>query len=158
MSGERIYHTFGPVYNENSKVLILGSMPSVRSLEQSFYYAHPQNRFWKVLAEVTGDALPQTVAEKKEFLLRHGIAVWDILASCRRKGSLDADIKDAKPNDIPALLREADIRMVYANGRTAEKYLKKFFPQISYTLLPSTSPANAGNFSLERWMEMRAYL
>lgn len=143
---ERSYHTFGPVFSDESKVLILGSFPSVRSREQGFYYAHPQNRFWKVLAFLFGEALPQSIDEKRCFISDHKLALWDVASSCEIKGSADSSLKYAEPNDIAALLKCADIKNIFTNGKTAQKlYTKLILPQtqMEAICLPSTSPANA---------------
>lgn len=141
-----IVHTIPPVYDANSKILILGSFPSVKSREQGFFYGHPQNRFWKVLASVFGAKIPDTVAEKREFLLKHGVAVWDVIGECDIVGSSDLSIKNVKSNDISVILKSAKIDKIFLNGKTAEKYYKKYLEKsvgIAGTLLPSTSPANA---------------
>ena len=126
---EHIVHPFPPLYNSESRILILGSLPSVKSREQMFFYGHKQNRFWKVLAAVFEDTLPETIEEKKEFLLRHNIAIWDVIASCDIEGSSDSSIKNAVPNDFSFILKTAPIRQIYTNGGTAyklyHKYLKK---------------------------------
>lgn len=148
-------HIFEPVYNERSKILILGTFPSVKSRENHFYYGHPQNRFWKVIAALTGSALPQTVEEKKTMLLQNGIAVWDVIARCTIAGSSDSSIRDVEVNDFSKLLAEADIRQIYANGGKAwELYMKYAYPETAREIikLPSTSPANA-SFQLERLCE-----
>lgn len=148
-------HTIEPVYNSDSRVLILGSFPSVKSREQQFFYGHPQNRFWRVVAGVFDCPVPQTVPEKKELLLGHGIAVWDVIASCTISGSSDASIRDVVPNDISGILEAADIRKIYANGaKSYELYQKYIYPQTKREIekLPSTSPANAV-FSYERLLE-----
>ena len=145
-------HPFEPLYNENSKTLILGSFPSVKSREQMFFYGHPQNRFWKVISSVFGCYTPESIEEKRAFLLEHGIALWDVIASCEITGSSDSSIKNVTANDISPILKSADIRQIYVNGKTAEKYFNKY---ISKTIgrdaicLPSTSPANAA-WSTER--------
>lgn len=147
-----ITHPFPPLYDENSRILILGSFPSVRSREQMFFYGHPQNRFWRVLAAVFGCGVPETVEEKKALLLSRRIALWDVLASCEIEGSADSTIKNPAPNDLSPILRAAPITRIYVNGRTAEKYFQRFTaPEIGRdaVCLPSTSPANAA-FSLER--------
>ena len=141
-----ILHPFPPVYDGNSKILILGSFPSVKSREQRFFYGHPQNRFWKVTAAVFGCAVPQTINEKREFLLENGIALWDVIKSCEISGSADSSIKSAVPNDLSLIFNAADIKCVFVNGKTAEKYYNKY--QYEKTgraaiCLPSTSPANA---------------
>lgn len=152
MEYTHITHPFEPVYNEQSEILILGSLPSVKSREQGFYYGHPQNRFWKVLAEISRmkqEAVfvtPQTIEEKKRFLLENHIAVWDVIASCEIKGSSDSSIKHAVANDIAGLLEHSHIQRIYANGKTAgHLYMQHVYPVIQreITILPSTSPANA---------------
>lgn len=148
-------HTIEPVYNSDSRVLILGSFPSVKSREQQFFYGHPQNRFWRVVAGVFDCPVPQNVPEKKALLLGHGIAVWDVIASCTISGSSDASIRDVVPNDISGILEAVDIRKIYANGaKSYELYQKYIYPQTKREIekLPSTSPANAV-FSYERLLE-----
>ena len=152
MENSRTYHPFGPLYDENSRVLILGSFPSVKSREQNFFYGHPQNRFWKVVASVHDCAVPTTIEEKRLFLLEHGIAVWDVIQSCEIVGSSDSSIKDAVANDLRVILNAADIRQIFVNGRKAEELYKKYIaPEIGReaVCLPSTSPANAA-WSVER--------
>ena len=143
---ETLTHTFEPVYNADSEILILGTFPSVKSRQQHFYYGHPQNRFWKVLAAVTGDVLPTTIEEKKAFLLRNHIAVWDVIKSCCIIGSSDSSIKDVVPNDIAGLLKKTKIRIIAGNGNKAcelyEKYCQEH-TKAEIRRLPSTSPANA---------------
>lgn len=139
-------HNIDPVYDTRSRVLILGSFPSVKSREQQFFYGHKQNRFWRTLAAVLGCAVPATIPEKKEMLLAHGIALWDVIASCEIKGSSDASIRQVAPNDIGKILKEADIRAIYANGAKAfELYRRYVYPLTGREALrlPSTSPANA---------------
>ncbi len=148
-------HNIPPVYDEHSRVLILGSFPSVKSREQQFFYGHPQNRFWRVVSGVLCCPAPETVSEKKEMLLGHGIAVWDVIAGCTIEGSSDASIRDAVPNDISCILEAADIRGIFANGaKSAELYRKYIYPETGREAvkLPSTSPANA-SYSLERLTE-----
>ena len=140
------HHPFPPLYNENSKVLILGSFPSVKSREQMFFYGHPQNRFWKVISAVTGKTLPETIEEKKKLLLSSGIALWDVIASCEITGSSDSSIKNATANDLTEILSNAEIKQIFVNGRTAEKYYNKYIRDSigrEAVCLPSTSPANA---------------
>ena len=148
---------FPPVYDENSKILILGSMPSVKSLEASFYYMHPRNRFWWVMEEVLGCPVPPDPAGRTALLLQHGVGLWDVLAACERKGSLDSAIKNPQPNPIDKLPHISSIP-IFVNGGAAERYFKCYFPTFSATRLPSTSPANAGGFSLEPWLELKKYL
>ena len=137
-----------PVFDKNSKILILGSFPSVKSRETEFFYGHPQNRFWKVLSALMNEETPQTVAEKKAFLLRNNIAVWDVIQSCDIQGSSDSSIKNVVPNDISKITSEADIKQIYTNGGTAHKLYEKYIGDNAIKL-PSTSPANAA-YSLER--------
>lgn len=147
-----LHHVFPPVYNEQSKILILGSFPSVKSREQMFYYGHPQNRFWKVLAGVTGQVVPETIPEKKEFLLEHNIAVWDVIASCRIQGSSDTSIRDVVVNDLTEILENSQIKAIYVNGGKAYELYHRYTEKntgIEAIKLPSTSPANA-SFNLER--------
>jgi len=144
-------HPFEPIFDSNSRILILGTFPSVKSREQNFYYGHPQNRFWKVLAAVFGDQVPETVQAKKEFLLRHNTALWDVIASCEITGSSDSSIKNAVPNDIAKILKTADIRQIFCNGSKAFDLYQKFLPELNVDAkkLPSTSPANAA-WTLEK--------
>ena len=141
-----IVHPISPVYDKDSKVLILGSFPSVRSREEGFFYGHPQNRFWKVASKVFGEEIPGTVAEKKAFLLRNHIALWDVIGSCEIEGSSDSSIRNVTVNDISVILKTADIRAIYLNGKKADQYYRKYlFPAVKKEgiCLPSTSPANA---------------
>ncbi len=153
-------HNINPVYDNESRILILGSFPSVKSREPRFFYGHKQNRFWKVLAEVLNAKLPESIEEKRAFLLKHHIAVWDVIESCTITGSSDSTIKDVKVNDLSCILQTADISHIYANGnKSYELYMKYTYPKTKREIikLPSTSPANAG-YSLERlvqiWGEM----
>lgn len=139
-------HPIDPVYDKNSKVLILGSFPSVKSREAMFFYGHPQNRFWKVLAAVFDEKLPQTTEEKRMLLLRNGAALWDVIASCEIEGSSDSSIKNVVPNDLTEILASADIGQIFVNGKTALKYYNKYLKELigkEAICLPSTSPANA---------------
>lgn len=148
-------YPFLPLYNKDSKILILGSFPSVKSREQKFFYGHPQNRFWKVISSVFECNEPETIEEKKQFLLKNGIALWDVIASCDITGSSDSSIRNVKVNDISKILKEANIRQIFVNGKTAEKYFKKYTKaQINRdaVCLPSTSPANAA-WSVRRLVE-----
>lgn len=145
-------HSIPPLYNESSEVLILGSFPSVKSREQGFFYGHPQNRFWRVIAAVLGEPVPITVKEKADMILRNNLALWDVIGSCEITGSSDSSIRNAVPNDIERLLRESKIKRIYVNGRTAEKYYIRYIEpilEIKAVCLPSASPANAA-WSLER--------
>lgn len=148
----RVTHGFEPVYDEHSRILILGSFPSVKSRENSFYYGHPQNRFWKLMARLLEEPLPETIEEKKRLLLSHGIAIWDVVAACDIKGSSDSSIRNVIPADINRILRTADIEKIIANGDTAYKLYHKYCePHTGREALkcPSTSPANA-IFTLDR--------
>ncbi len=150
-----VKHEFEPVYDECSRVLILGTLPSVKSREQNFYYGHPQNRFWKVIAALYGEPVPQTIAQKKELLLKHQIAVWDVIAECDIYGSSDSSIKNVVPADISRILGQAPIRQIYANGAKAYELYNKYSLAATgreITKLPSTSPANAA-FGMERLLE-----
>ncbi|MCD7862596.1 MAG: DNA-deoxyinosine glycosylase [Lachnospiraceae bacterium] len=152
---ERLNHEFGPVFDECSRILILGSFPSVKSREQQFYYGHPQNRFWRVLAAVTDEVTPETIEEKKAFLKRNRIAVWDVIAQCDIIGSSDSSIRSVVPVDLPWLLEQTEIAQIYTNGGKAfELYQKYLLPLVGRDCvrLPSTSPANA-SYSLDRLTE-----
>ena len=156
-----IKHEIEPVYDKNSRILILGSFPSVKSREAGFFYGHPQNRFWRVLAAVFASETPQTIVEKRRFLLSHGIALWDVIASCEITGSADSSIKNVIANDLSPILAAADIRQIFVNGKTAEKYYRKYTEAATgraAICLPSTSPANAA-WSMERliaaWRSVR---
>ena len=151
-----ILHTFLPVYDESSKVLILGSFPSVKSREQGFYYGHPQNRFWKVMAAVLKCEAPKTIEEKKKMLLANHIAIWDVIDSCDIIGSSDSSIKNVVPADIAGMLPKTSITRIFANGKTAGNLYKKFSEEstgLPAVVLPSTSPANAA-VSLEKLIEV----
>ena len=143
---KNITHTFEPVFDENSKILILGTFPSVKSRENHFYYGQPQNRFWRVVSGVLGVPCPKTVEEKKALLLRHGIAVWDVIHSCSIEGSSDSSITDVVPNDFTELFARTHLLAVAANGTKAyELYQKYVYPVTKRRIIkmPSTSPANA---------------
>ena len=150
-----IQHPIEPVFDKESNILILGSFPSVKSREEGFFYGHPQNRFWKVLAEIWKESVPITIEEKKSFLLRNHIAVWDVIKSCDIEGSSDSSIKNVVANDIGAILLEANIKQIYVNGKKAQQlYQKYIYPMLQKEAicLPSTSPANAA-WSLERLVQ-----
>ena len=147
-----IEHPIPPLFDENSKILILGSFPSVKSREQGFFYGHPQNRFWKVVSAVCKKSLPETIDEKKHFLLSSHIAVWDVIASCNITGSSDSSIKNVVPNDLSIIFNKADIKQIFVNGKAAEKFFNKYIgckTDKKAVCLPSTSPANAA-WSVER--------
>lgn len=155
MKEQHITHSISPVWDKNSKVLILGSFPSVKSRENGFFYGHNQNRFWKVISAVFDCHVPETIEEKKLLLLQNGVALWDVIASCDIAGSADSSIKNAKPNDILPIIMKSKITAVFVNGNTAAKLYEKYlFPEtkIKATVLPSTSPANA-RFTLEMLIE-----
>ena len=138
-------HPFEPVYDKGCRILILGTFPSVKSRQNAFYYGHPQNRFWRVLASVYGEAVPEEIPEKRAFLLRHHIALWDVIGGCRITGSSDSSIRDAVPNDLPGLMAKCSIDRIILNGKTAEKIYLKYWEglPVRHLTLPSTSPANA---------------
>lgn len=149
---EQVAQPFAPVYDRDSRILILGSLPSVKSREQGFYYGHAQNRFWPMLAAVYREAIPRDIPEKKALLLRHSLAVYDVIESCEIRGSSDSSIRNVKAADIRVIMENSRIERILANGRTAAKYFKAYQPAVyqrMLTELPSTSPANAA-FSLEK--------
>ncbi len=151
----KVIHPIPPFYQTDATVLILGSFPSVKSREVGFFYGHPQNRFWKVMAGVFGCPVPQTIAEKQAFLRDHHIALWDVIASCTITGSADSSIRDVVPNDLTTILNGSAVRRIFVNGKTAERYYRRYaFAQtcVDATCLPSTSPANAA-WSTERLIE-----
>ena len=162
---QRITHEFEPVFDQSSRILILGTLPSVKSREQNFYYGHPKNRFWKVLAAITEEPVPCTIQEKKLLLIRHHIAVWDVIQSCEIIGSSDSSIRNVIPADIPWLLAQAPIQAVFGNGAKACELFCKYLAKttgIPIQKLPSTSPANAA-WNIERltsaWnMKIQPYL
>ncbi len=150
-----ITHPIPPFYQADSRILILGSFPSVKTRESGFFYGHPQNRFWKVAAAVFADAVPVSVEEKRAFLMRHHIAAWDVIASCTIEGSSDSSIRDVTPNDLRPVLADSAVTQIYVNGRTAEKMYQKYTQPLlgrPAVCLPSTSPANAA-WSLEKLTE-----
>ncbi len=148
-------HTIAPIYDKNSRVLVLGSFPSVKSREEGFFYGHKQNRFWKVVAGVKNEKTPETIEEKKTFLLKNNIALWDVVSCCDITGSSDSSIKNVEVNDLTAIFEVADIKAIFLNGRTAQRLYDKYLKdkiEIKAYYLPSTSPANA-NYSLEKLIE-----
>ena len=152
---KRVEHEFGPFYDENSKVLILGSIPSPKSREQGFYYGHPQNRFWRVLADILNEDFPETVEDKKTMLVKHHIALWDVLDSCEIRGASDTSIKNPVPNDMNLILKDAPIKAIFTTGAKADELYKKMcYPicGVPSTKLPSTSPANC-SCSYEKLIE-----
>ena len=144
-------HPIPAVYDKRSRILILGSFPSVASRETAFFYGHPQNRFWRVLGSVFGEKVPQDVPGKRQYLLKHHIALWDVIAECEVIGSMDASIRDAVPNDLSPIFDTAQILRVFTNGKTAHRlYTRYLAPRFGEGVcLPSTSPANAA-WSLDR--------
>lgn len=155
MEYSHVVHTFEPIFDEKSQILILGSFPSVASRENEFYYGHPQNRFWKVLVGVFGGQVPKTIEEKRAFLLCNQVALWDVIAECDIVGSSDSSISNVVANDMQVILKKANVRAIYANGDKAYRLFLKYCstdgqPEISK--LPSTSPANAA-WKLDRLTE-----
>lgn len=153
---QHVKHTFEPVYNENSRILILGSLPSVKSREQGFYYGHPRNRFWKVLAKLLTCPEPETIEEKKTMLLERGIAIWDVIEECDIVGSSDSSIKNVIPAQIGRVFSTGQITAIYANGKTAAGLYRRYLMDdagMDIIELPSTSPANAA-YSLERLVQI----
>ena len=157
-----ISHPFPPLYDGKSRILILGSFPSVKSREQRFFYGHPRNRFWQVMAGVLGCETPQSILEKRGMLLSHGIALWDSIARCEIEGSSDASISAVVPNDLRPILCAADIRQIFCNGRKSWEMYRRYTEPVTgraALCLPSTSPANAA-WSVERltsaWSEQLA--
>lgn len=147
-----IIHPIAPTYDKNSRILILGSFPSVKSREMMYFYGHPQNRFWKVVAALYKEEVPMTVEERHTFLIRNRIAAWDSIHQCTIIGSSDSSIKDVIPNDLSPILKAAKIETIYCNGKKSwEMYHKYIEPQTGReaAALPSTSPANAA-WSLEK--------
>lgn len=150
-----ITHPIPPLYDKNSEILILGSFPSVRSREEGFFYGHPQNRFWKVMASVFDSKVPRNTDEKKAFLLYNHVALWDVIESCDIEGSADSSIKNVSANDLGIILEQADIKRIFVNGKTAYKYYRKYTEDAigrPAVCLPSTSPANAA-WTLERLIQ-----
>ncbi len=150
-----IKHPIEPVYNSESRILILGSFPSVKSRENMFFYGHPQNRFWRVLAEIFMQPLPVTIEDKKQFLLDNHIAIWDVIKQCDIRGSQDSSIENVVPNDISIILENANIERIFVNGKKAWQLFNQFIkPSINREAiyLPSTSPANA-MWSLDKLVE-----
>lgn len=142
----KVNHEFGPFYDEDSKILILGSIPSPKSRELGFYYMHPQNRFWRVLSYIFCEDIPVTIIDKKEFLKRHNIALWDVLDSCEIRGSEDSSIKNPIPNNINKIIKNSKVKKIYTTGMTAYKLYNKYIFKsvgIEAIYLPSTSGANA---------------
>lgn len=149
---KRIIHPIAPLYDKDCTKLILGSFPSVKSREAQFFYGHPQNRFWRLIAELFNEEVPQTIEEKSSLVLKHHIAMWDTIHSCTITGSSDSSIRDVVPNDLSVILNNSRVSQIFANGAASYNlYQKYIYPvtDIQAIKLPSTSPANAA-FSLER--------
>lgn len=143
---QHIIHPFPPLFHSESKILILGSLPSVKSREQMFFYGHPQNRFWKMLSQIFEEPMPQSIEEKKELILRHDLALWDTIYSCDIIGSSDSSIKNVIPTDLTEILKNSKIEKIICNGKTSGKYYMQYQMKstlIEPVILPSTSPANA---------------
>ena len=160
MTESFITHPIPPLFDSDSRVLILGSFPSVKSRESAFFYGHPQNRFWKVLSAVFGEECPQDIPSRREFILRNHLALWDVIYSCRITGSSDSSIRDVTASDLSIILDSAPIRRIYVNGKTAAKMYKKYTEPVvgrPAVCLPSTSPANAA-WSLERLTEAWSFV
>ena len=152
---ERILHPFPPLFDSESRTLILGSFPSVKSREAMFFYGHPQNRFWRLTALLCHEDTPQTIEEKSSLILRHHLALWDSIQSCTITGSSDSSVRDVVPNDLRVIFDNSKTERVFCNGALSHKmYMKYIYPQtgIAAVKLPSTSPANAA-YSLERLAE-----
>lgn len=162
MNSERVTHEFPPVFNERSRVLILGTIPSPKSREQGFYYMHPQNRFWKMLCAVLNEKLPSGIEERKSICLKHGIALWDVLESCDISGAEDSSIKNAVPNDLRRIIDNCPIRAVFTTGKKAHALYGKHFADLMPDIcLPSTSPANrtvSEEKMLEEYRQIMKYL
>ena len=151
----KIVHPIEPFYQENSKILILGSFPSVKSREQMFFYGHSQNRFWKVISLIFGEKTPNSIDEKKNLLKNNGIALWDVIHSCEISGSSDSSIKNVVPNDISKILENTRVGKIFVNGKTAKAYYDKYIKNVTKSdaiCLPSTSPANAA-WSLDKLVD-----
>ena len=155
MEREQLIHPIPPTFDERSEVLILGSFPSRKSREMGFYYGHPQNRFWRVMAALFEEEVPMTAEKRRAFLLRNRVAAWDVIASCTIEGAADSSIKDAVPNDLRPILEGARIERVFCNGRLAYDLYRRYTEPalgLKAEYLPSTSPANAA-WTLERLID-----
>lgn len=158
-------HPFSPIYRSDSKVLILGTIPSPKSRENQFYYAHPQNRFWRVVSDILSQPMPTTNAERTDFLLKNHIALWDVLSSCEIHGAEDSSIRQTQVNDFSEILSCTQITKIFTNGKKSNDLYNKYCliqTGIPAVALPSTSPANQGRFPYERlreeWMILKKYL
>ena len=163
MEREALIHPIPATYDTSSRILILGSFPSPKSRESGYFYGHPQNRFWKIVAALYQEDVPTTVEEKHALLIRNHIAAWDVIRSCTITGASDSSISDVVVNDLRPILEAADIRQIFVNGKTAFKHYQKYTQPIiqrEAICLPSTSPANAA-WSLEKlidaWSIIKAY-
>ena len=145
--------SFDPIFNQNCKILILGSCPSIKSLEQGEYYAHKQNRFWRVMFAICGAQTTGDYNAKKQMLLNHGIGLWDTIGLCERVGSLDSAITNAVPNDIPALIKNSKVKCIVLNGNKAKSMFKHKIEGVDIICLPSTSPANA-KYSFDKLLQI----
>ena len=155
MQVQHIIHPIPPTYDSKSRILVLGSFPSIKSRQMMYFYGHPQNRFWKVLARLFDEALPATVSARRDFLLRNRIAAWDVIGECDIAGSADSSIRNVRPNDLSIILETADIAQIFTNGKKAHEMYHRFSePSVGRpaVCLPSTSPANAA-WSLDRLVE-----
>lgn len=147
-----VEHTFEPVFDSNSKILILGTMPSPKSRENGFYYGHPQNRFWRVMAEILNEPVPENNTERKNLMLSHNIALWDVLKACTIDGADDSSIKNPVPNDIDGLVSQTQIKAIFTTGKKAYQLYNRFCADkvgINAISLPSTSPANCRFYSYD---------
>lgn len=162
MSFERVNHEFPPVFDERSRVLVLGTIPSPRSRERGFYYMHPQNRFWKMLCAVLGEEIPPGIEGRRGLCLRHGIALWDVLESCEISGAEDSSIRGAVPNKLRLITDNCDIRAVFTTGKKAHMLYGRYFSDLMTDIcLPSTSPANrtiSEEEMLKQYMKIAEYL
>lgn len=158
MKTEYVTHEFNPIYNQDSRILLLGTIPSPKSRETGFYYGHPRNRFWKVVSDVCNEELPLSIEAKKAFVLRNKIAIWDVLAGCEIQGADDSSIRNPIPNDMNVILHHADIQAIFTTGTKAAQLYKKYsYPKtgIPAIALPSTSPANCRMTYEELYEEYR---
>lgn len=160
-----VEHTFEPVFDSNSKILLLGTIPSPKSRENGFYYGHPQNRFWRVMSDILNAPFPKTNNERKTLMLSNGIALWDVLKSCSIDGADDTSIKNPVPNDIKGLILKTNIKNIFITGKTAYRFYNRFCAGntgISAVCLPSTSPANCRFYSyndiLREYSVLLAYI
>jgi len=154
---KKIYHELEPYYNNDSEILILGSIPSVKSREQGFYYAHSQNKFWKIISEIYDEIEPKTIENKKEFLKKYKIALWDVIKSCDIQGSSDSSIKNIEVNNINLILKNSNIKKIFTTGKKATALYKKYCyknTRKESIYLPSTSPANCGYCTYEELLNI----